>query len=50
MARLVPFLIKCSGQTGNEAVERCVEIGADINKSNWGKRKDKTRMPIKKTF
>ena len=34
MARLVPFLIKYSGQTGNKAVKRCVKIGANINKSN----------------
>ena len=50
MARLVPFLIKCSSQTRNKAIKHCVEIGANINKSNWSKRKDKTRIPIKKTF
>ena len=34
MARLVPFLIKYSGQTGNKAVKRYIKIKADINKSN----------------
>ena len=34
MVRLISFFIKCSGQTGNEAIECCLEIKADINKNN----------------